>query len=73
MTWTMNPTSVVTVEQTASVNLILNKVFQAIIDFLYTMITILIDFFTQPEVLGALAVIAIIFMAYRKLRTKSLN
>ena len=69
----MNPTSVVTAEQTTAVNDILDKVFQAVLDFLYTMITILVNFFTQPEVLGALAVVAIIFLAYNRLRRKKLS
>ena len=69
----MNPTSVVTAEQTTAVNDILAKVFQAVLDFLYTMITILVNFFTQPEVLGALAVVAIIFLAYNRLRRKKLS
>ena len=69
----MNPSSVVTAEQTTAVNDILTKVFQGVLDFLYTVITILVNFFTQPAVLGALAVIAIIFMAYRKLRAKRLS
>ena len=66
----MNPTSVITAEQTTSVNAVLVKVFQWVIDFLYTIINVLIDFFTQPAVLWALAVIAIIVMAYKKLRSK---
>ncbi len=69
----MNPTSVVTAEQTTAVNDILTKVFQWVLDFLYTIITILVNFFTQPAVLGALAVVAIIFAAYRKLRSKRLG
>ena len=66
----MNPTSVITADQTASVDAVLIKVFQWVIDFLYTIINVLIDFFTQPAVLWALAVIAIIFMAFKKLRSK---
>lgn len=73
MTWTMNPVSVVTAEQTTAVYDILTKVFQGVLDFLYTMITILVNFFTQPAVLGALAVVAIIYAAYRKLRAKKLG
>ena len=73
MTWTMNPVSVVTAEQTTAVIDILTKVFQGVLNFLYTMITILVNFFTQPSVLGALAVVAIIYAAYRKLRAKKLG
>jgi len=69
----MNPTSVVTADQLTSANAILSQVFQGVIDFLYTIITIFVNFFTQPAVLGALAVIAIVFGAYRMLRRKSLS
>jgi len=69
----MNPTSVVSVDQLASANSILTQVFQGIIDFLYTIVTIFVNFFTQPEVLGALAVITIVYMAYRMLKRKSLS
>jgi hypothetical protein len=69
----MNPTSVVTTDQLASANAILSQVFQGVIDFLYTIVTIFVDFFTQPAVLGALAVIAIVFGAYRMLKRKSLS
>lgn len=69
----MNPTSVITVDQTTAVNATLTKVFQAVIDFLYSIINVLVDFFTQPGVLGALVVIAIIFGAYKMLRKKSVT
>jgi len=66
----MNPSSVVTPDQLTTVTGILTSVFQGVIDFLYSIITVLVDFFTQPNVLGALVVIAIIYGAYRMLRKK---
>lgn len=74
MTWvTMNPTNVITVEQTTATNGLLTKIFQAVIDFLFTFINVLVDFFTQPTVLSALVVIGIVFGAWKMLKKKSVS
>jgi len=67
----MNPTDVVTTAQSTTINSFLTKIFQAVIDFLFTIVNILVNFFTQPAVLGALATILVIYWAYRMLKNKS--
>gem|GEM_PF-3331775 len=59
--WYMNPTDVVTTAQSTTINSFLTKIFQAVIDFLFTIVNILVNFFTQPAVLGALATILVIY------------
>lgn len=67
MTW------IVTDAQKLEIEGVLTDVYGGIIDFLYTIIMILVNFFTKPEVLGALAVISIIYTAYAMLRNKRLR
>lgn len=52
------------------IRLILSKVFQAVIDFLFSIVETLINFFTTPQVLWALVTIAIIYGAWRMLKRK---
>lgn len=59
--------------QLTAANTVLWNVFEAVLNFLYTVISILISFFTQPAVLGAVAVIGIIYGAYRMLKRKRLS
>lgn len=66
----MTPTSVVTADQLTAANWMLTKVFQAIVNFLYTLVDVFVNFFTETKVLWALAVIAIIYAIYRKFRSK---
>lgn len=68
--WTF--TSQVNAWQTTAVNDILNQVVQFMIDLLYTTVTIVINFISQPAVIGAMAGVGIIFMAYKKIKAKSM-
>jgi hypothetical protein len=45
-------------------------VFKAVIDFLFSIVETLINFFTTPQVLGALVTIAIIYGAWRMFKRK---
>jgi len=67
----LDPANSVGWAQQATITAFLNKVFQAVIDFLFTIVNILVNFFTQPAVLGALATILVIYWAYRMLKNKS--
>ena len=66
----MTPTNVVTVEQWTAITTVLTDVFNAVISFLYSVVVVLLDFFTQPAVLWALVTIAIIYSAWRMLKRK---
>lgn len=65
--------SVMTADQSTEVANIFSKVFNAIIDFLYTMVFTLLDFFTNPDVLGSVVTIALIYWAYKMFKRKSLS
>lgn len=54
-----------------AVQSVLNQVFNATIDFLYTVVSIIINFFTQPTVLWTLAGLTVIYGAYRLFKRKS--
>lgn len=49
---------------------ILYKVFNWVISFLYGIVKVFVDFFTQAPVLGALVTIAIVYGAWRMLKRK---
>ena len=73
MTWVVTPESVVSTAQQSVIETFLLKVFNAVIDFLYTIVDVLVTFFTQQTVLWALVVIALIYWAYRMLKRKSVS
>jgi hypothetical protein len=63
--------NVVTLEQQMTIWSVLNQVFSAVINFLYSIVITLVNFFTQPQILGALVTIAIVYGAFRMLKRKS--
>lgn len=66
----MTPESVVTVDQTTAVNGLLNQIFQAIVNLVFTIVDLVVTFFSQPAILWAIAVIAVVMMVYRKFKAK---
>lgn len=70
MTGTLTPVDVVSTAQEAVITWVLEKVFTAVINFLYSIVTVLLNFFTEPLVLGALVTIGIIYGAWRMLKRK---
>jgi hypothetical protein len=55
----------------STVNSFMTKAFNAVIDFIYTQVSIVFDFFTQPTVLWTLAGLSIIYIAYRWIKEKT--
>lgn len=70
MTGTLTPVDVVSTAQEAVITWVLEKVFTAVINFLYSIVTVLLNFFTEPLVLGALVTIGIVYGAWRMLKRK---
>ena len=66
----MNPVSVVTTAQQTAVDGLMTKIFQALVNLLFTVIDIVVTFISTPAVLGAIAVIAVITLFYNKFRSK---
>jgi hypothetical protein len=73
MTGSLTPTNVVSAAQQSFIEWILEKVFTAVMNFLTSVVTILVDFFTQPLVLGALVTIAIVYWAWRMFKRKGVS
>lgn len=70
MSGTLTPTNVVSVAQESIITQVLEKVFTAVVNFLFSIVTVLLNFFTEPLVLGALVTIGIIYGAWRMLKRK---
>lgn len=66
----MNLENVVTGQNLTAVTTLVEKVIGGIINFFYSFISVLVSVITKPEVLSALAVIFIMFWAYRKFIAK---
>lgn len=66
----MNLENVVTGDNLAKVTELVEKVIGGIINFFYSFIDVLISVLTKPSVLSSLAVIFIMFWAYRIFRNK---
>lgn len=69
----MNLENVVTGQNLTAVTTLVEKVIGGIINFFYSFISVLVSVITKPEVLGSLAVIFIMFWAYRKFTSKVWN
>lgn len=69
----MNLENVVTGQNLTAVTTLVEKVIGGIINFFYSFISVLVSVITKPEVLGLLAVIFIMFWAYRKFTSKVWN
>lgn len=66
----MNLENVVTGQNLTAVTALVEKVIGGIINFFYSFISVLVSVITKAEVLSALAVIFIMFWAYRKFISK---
>lgn len=66
----MNLENVVTGQNLTAVTTLVEKVIGGIINFFYSFISVLVSVITKAEVLSALAVIFIMFWAYRKFISK---
>lgn len=53
------------------INVFLIRAFNWAIDFVFTQISIVFDFLLRPEVLGTLAWLGVIYIAYRWIKSKS--
>jgi len=65
--------SVLTDVQKTEITDVLILIFKSIIDLIYTIILTLVDFFTRPDVLWALAVLMLIVIWYSWLKSKRIN
>jgi len=59
--------------QVAVVIDVLERAFKAVLDFLFSIVSTLLDFFTRPDILGALVAIGLIYAWYKWLRKKRLG
>jgi hypothetical protein len=66
----MTPTNVLSATQTTALDAIYTKVFNFVVNFLYSLVMYIVDFFTKPEVLGSLVVIALVYGAYSMLKRR---
>jgi hypothetical protein len=73
MTWSINPESVLSTTQSTAIETFLTKIFNAVIDVLFTIVDTLSDFFTQKEVLWALVVIGLIYAGYKMLKRRAVS
>lgn len=69
-TGSLNPTSLLTQEQVDSFAAVLSNIFGFMIDFLYTLLVYVIEFFTSVSVLWSLSVILIVFMVLSYIRSR---
>ena len=68
----LTPTNVLSTDQQTAVDGLLEKVFKFVIDFFYSLVTSIINFLTQPEVIGAIVTIAIVFLAWTMIRRRKM-
>lgn len=68
--WVLLDTAVVSNTYQWIIETVLFKVFNWVISFLYAIVNVFVDFFTQGPVLWALVVIAIVYWAWRMLKRK---
>lgn len=66
----MNLQNVVTGDNLTKVEGLFTKVIEGIINFYFSYISVLVNVIIKPEILGALAVIFLMFVAYRKFKSK---
>jgi len=66
----MNLTNVVTGDNLTAVTTLVETVIWWIINFFYSFVSVLVSVITKPAVLSSLAVIFIMFWAYRKFIAK---
>ena len=66
----MSLTNVVTGDQLTAVNTLVETVIGWIINFFYSFISVIVGVITKPAVLSSLAVIFIMFWAYRIFKAK---
>jgi hypothetical protein len=70
MAFTGSLSSEITAAQTTAIDSIMNAVFEGSVDLFYSVVTYITSFVTQGEVLGIIAAVIVIGMAYRWVRRK---
>jgi hypothetical protein len=65
--------NVMTSGQLEGVKVIFWKVIQFVVSWIYSLVTTIVDVLTDPAVVGALVVVALIFIAYRWIKRKQIG
>lgn len=70
MTGDFVPNNVLTAGQTQEANDFMSVVFNALVDFIYSIFITVVNFVTTPQVLWTLVTLAILWFFYAKIRRK---